>query len=198
MIISPNAALWRMREAEKCTSSSISFRESRKGWEPFAKYASLTAGCENSPLLICVTTASTMMTAESTIIPKSMAPRLIRLPSMPNAFIIPKAKSMLSGMTLATTSPARQLPRKSTSTKMTISPPSTRFRAIVPSTRSTSRVLSMKGSMTTPSGSDFCICAIRAFTFLMTSWKFSPLSMMAMPATTSPSPLRVTTPKRVA
>ena len=96
-----------------------------------------------------------MMTAESTIIPKSMAPNDIRLPSMPKVFIMPKAKSILSGMTLATTSPARQLPRKMTSTKITMSPPSMRLRAMVPSTLSTRLVRSINGSMTTPSGSDF-------------------------------------------
>ena len=147
---------------------------------------------------MCVTTASTMITAESTIMPKSIAPSDMRLPSMPNAFIMPKAKSMLSGMTDATTSPARQLPRNSTSTNMTMSPPSMRLRAIVPSTLPTRSVRSMNGSMTTPSGSERCICAMRSFTLRLTSWKFSPLSMMAMPATTSPSPLRVTAPKRVA
>ena len=139
-----------------------------------------------------------MITAESTIIPKSMAPRLIKFPSMPKVRIIPKAKSILSGMTLATTRPARQFPRKMMSTKMTIRPPSMRLCAMVPSTLSTRSVRSMNGSMITPSGNDFCICLIRSFTFLLTSWKFSPLSMMAIPATTSPSPFRVTAPKRVA
>ena len=186
MIISPKAALWRMRDAEKLTSWFISF------------CVSLSAGYFSLVPLMWLTTASTIITAESTIIPKSMAPRLIRLPSMPKSFIMPKAKSMLSGMTLATTSPARALPRKSMSTKTTISPPSMRLRAMVPSTRSTRLVRSMNGSITTPSGRLFCICAMRCFTLPMTSWKFSPFSMMAIPATTSPSPLRVTAPKRVA
>ena len=117
---------------------------------------------------------------------------------MPKVRIMPKAKSMESGMTDATTMPARQLPRNSTSTNTTMSPPSMRLRPMVPSTRFTRLVRSMKGSTTTPSGSDFCICVMRSFTRAITSWKFSPLSMMAMPATTSPSPLRVTAPKRVA
>ncbi len=147
---------------------------------------------------MCRHTASTIITAESTIIPKSIAPRLIRFPLSPKSLIIPKANSMLNGMTLATTSPARQFPRKSTRMNITISPPATRLWAMVFSTRFTSCVRSMKGSITTPSGRLFCICAIRSFTLRLTSWKFSPFSIIAIPATTSPSPLRVTAPKRVA
>ena len=52
-------------------------------------------------------TASTMMTAPSTISPKSIAPRLIRFPLTPKSFIMPNANSMDSGITEATTSPAR-------------------------------------------------------------------------------------------
>ena len=65
-----------------------------------------------------------MITAPSTIKPKSMAPSDIRLPLTPNAFMRMIAKSMHSGITLATMRPARQLPRKSTSTKITIKAPS--------------------------------------------------------------------------
>ncbi len=177
-------------EAEAKTSSSICCRV--KTFCP--AYLS-----DNSEVpWMWVTTASTIITAPSTIMPKSMAPRLIRLPSTPKVFIMPKAKSMLSGMTLATTRPDRQEPKKRSNTKMTMTPPSTRLRAMVPSTRSTRLVRSMKGSTTTPSGSDFCMSAMRCLTRRLTSWKFSPLSMMAIPHTTSPSPLRVTAPKRVA
>ena len=84
-----------------------------------------------------------------------MAPKLIRLPSMPKVFIIPKANSILSGMTLATTSPALQFPKKMTNTKMTMSPPMIKLCSMVPSTRFTRFVRSMKGSMMTPSGRDF-------------------------------------------
>ena len=137
---------------------------------------------------------STMMTAPSTIIPKSSAPRLIKLPPTPKAFIIPKAKSMASGMTDAATNPARILPKNSMRTNITMSKPSTKFSVIVNVTRSTNCVRSMNGSMTKPLGKLFCTWFMRSFTFLMTCWKFSPLSISVIPLTTSPSPLRVTAP----
>ena len=49
--------------------------------------------------------ASTMITAPSTINPKSIAPSDIRLADTPNRFIIPMAKSMDNGMTDATINP---------------------------------------------------------------------------------------------
>ena len=62
------------------------------------------------------TAFSTMMTAPSTISPKSIAPRLIRLPDRPNAFITITANSSESGMVVATTRPARRSPRSTSST----------------------------------------------------------------------------------
>ena len=50
--------------------------------------------------------ASTIITAPSTIKPKSIAPRLIKLALTPNTFINPKAKSIDSGIADATISPA--------------------------------------------------------------------------------------------
>jgi len=81
---------------------------------------------------------STMMTEPSTIRPKSIAPRLMTEATVPVRYIIPKAKSSDSGMTRATTMPARRLPSSSTSTKMTISPPSARLTLTVRMTRETS------------------------------------------------------------
>ncbi|MNS72844.1 hypothetical protein D3C72_1062640 [compost metagenome] len=117
MMISPNAALVRMREAETKTSSSISC------WLNF--FTDL-----RNPRWCIV--ASTMITAPSTIKPKSIAPRLIRFALTPKTFIIPNAKSIASGMAEATISPARKFPRNSTSTKITINAPSIRFFSTVP------------------------------------------------------------------
>ncbi len=80
---------------------------------------------------ISCTVPSTIITAPSTIIPKSMAPRLMRLAHTPKIFIRIKAKSRASGITEAVISPPRRLPSSSTSTKMTISEPSMRFLATV-------------------------------------------------------------------
>ena len=82
----------------------------------------------------CRTQFSTMTTELSTTRPKSMAPRLIRLPAMPTRSIIVTAKSIESGMAEATISPARKFPRKAKSTAMTRIAPSNRFRSTVLST----------------------------------------------------------------
>ena len=55
---------------------------------------------------------STMMTAPSTMMPKSSAPRLIRLPLTPRSTMPVMVKSIESGMTHAVMSAARMLPRK--------------------------------------------------------------------------------------
>ena len=68
-----------------------------------------------------------MMTAPSTIRPKSIAPRLMRLAEIPNTFIIDIANNIANGITDATTNPALQFPSKRTKMKMTIRPPSMRF-----------------------------------------------------------------------
>ena len=77
--------------------------------------------------VICLTEFSTTITELSTTKPKSMAPRLIRLPAIPHQSIISTAKNMASGMAQATTSPARRFPKSRNSTAMTSSPPSDRF-----------------------------------------------------------------------
>ena len=107
---------------------------------------------------------------------------------------MPMAKNMASGITEATTSPARQLPRNSTSTKITISAPSARLRVTVPMACFTSLVRSRKGSMSTPSGSVFWMVAMRVFTALITAEELAPLSMSTSAPTTSPSWLRVIMP----
>ena len=139
--------------------------------------------------LLCVSwyiTASTIITAPSTIKPKSNAPRLIRLPLTPNIFIIIMANNMANGITDATSKPARTLPRKNTNTKTTINAPSIRFFSTVPMALSTIFVRSRNGSITTPSGNDFCICTIRSFTFLITSLLLAPFNIITTAPATSP------------
>jgi hypothetical protein len=63
----------------------------------------------------------------STTIPKSMAPRLIRLPLRPSAFIAVNATSMANGIAAATMSPPRMLPKSRKSTPITKSAPSARL-----------------------------------------------------------------------
>ena len=72
-----------------------------------------------------------MITAPSTIRPKSMAPRLIRLPDRPNSFMTDTAKSSASGIDVATTSPARRSPSSTKSTTITSNAPSKRLRVTV-------------------------------------------------------------------
>ena len=81
-----------------------------------------------------------MITAPSTISPKSSAPRLIRLPEVRVATMPLMVMSMDNGITNAVISAARRLPSSANSTAMTSKAPSTRFFstvAMVLSTRST-------------------------------------------------------------
>ena len=112
IMISPNAALFLILEAERNTSSSISDCVNR--FIDFRK----PKWC---------TVASTMITAPSTISPKSIAPKLIRLALTPKIFIIPNANSIDNGMAEATINPALRFPRNSTKTKITINAPSIKF-----------------------------------------------------------------------
>ena len=73
-----------------------------------------------------------MITAPSTINPKSIAPKLIRLADIPNQFIMETANNIAKGITEATIKPARQLPNIITKIKMTISPPSSKLVLTVP------------------------------------------------------------------
>jgi hypothetical protein len=78
-----------------------------------------------------------MTTAPSTKSPKSIAPRLIRLPPTPNSRMTAAAPSIAAGIASATTRPARRLPRDRSKTAITSAPPSIRFLAKVPSVAST-------------------------------------------------------------
>ena len=85
---------------------------------------------------------STMMTELSTMSPKSIAPRLMRLAAMPTWSMPLKAKSIDSGIASATMRPARRLPRKTNSTATTRIAPTERFSWTVLMTWSTSSVRS--------------------------------------------------------
>ena len=96
-----------------------------------------------------------MITAPSTINPKSSAPKLIKFPETPKIFIIMMAKSIAKGITDATKNPARKFPRNKTNTKTTINAPSIKFFSTVPIALFTIFVRSRKASIFTPSGSVF-------------------------------------------
>jgi hypothetical protein len=85
---------------------------------------------------------STMITAPSTISPKSSAPRLIRLADVRDCTMPVNVISMASGITAAVSSAARTLPSSANSTTTTSSAPSTRFFSTVASVLSTSVVRS--------------------------------------------------------
>ena len=72
---------------------------------------------------------------------------------------------MESGITDATSNPARRFPKNNTNTKITISAPSIKFLVTVLMALFTILVLSRNGSITTPSGKDFWIEAIRSLIF---------------------------------
>jgi hypothetical protein len=80
--------------------------------------------CKVCGKLILVENTSTIITAPSTIKPKSIAPKLMRLALTPNTFIIPNANNMDKGIAEATIKPARKFPRNKTKTKITINAPS--------------------------------------------------------------------------
>ena len=80
---------------------------------------------------------STMMTAPSTINPKSSAPRLIRLPLMRPWTIPVMVNSMEKGMTHAVISAARMFPSRRKRTTITSTAPSSRFFLTVSMVRST-------------------------------------------------------------
>ena len=83
-----------------------------------------------------------MITAPSTMRPKSSAPRLMRLPETREPTMPVIVHSIAIGMTAAVTSAARTLPSSANSTAMTSNAPSTRLRVTVAIVASTSEVRS--------------------------------------------------------
>ena len=128
------------------------------------------------------------------IIPKSIAPRLIKFAQTPNTFIRMKAKSSDNGIVEATIKPPRQLPNKNTNTKITISAPSIKFWLTVLVVLAINVLRSKNGSIVTPLGSDFCISATRFCTASITSLELAPLSIRTIPPATSPLPSLVNDP----
>ena len=112
------------------------------------------------------------------MIPKSIAPRLIRLASMPNIRISEIANNRERGITDATTSPERKLPNNRTTTNITIRHPKIRFSATVKVVLATSSLRSKKALMYTPSGKAFCTSSTRSFIALMVSLESAPLSII--------------------
>ena len=70
---------------------------------------------------------STITTAPSTMIPKSIAPRLMRLPLTPSLVIPAAASSMDKGIAAVTIKAARTLPSSSSRIAATSNAPSARF-----------------------------------------------------------------------
>ena len=110
--MTPKAADWKMACEETVTSSSISC------WLNTSPFRWRCSRCIMD---------STMMTAPSTIKPKSIAPRLIKLAETPKICIIANAKRRHNGITDATIRPALKFPRSKTKIKTTINPPSSKF-----------------------------------------------------------------------
>ena len=142
-MICPNTALFIILPAVCSTRSFIS------GFEMVVN--------PGKPPLTCsfANTASTIITAPSTISPKSSAPKLIRLPLTPKRFIMITANNIANGIIDATNSPARRLPKKITNTNKTIKAPSSKLSRTVDMALFTILERSRKGSMITPSGKVF-------------------------------------------
>ena len=140
--------------------------------------------------------ASTIITAPSTTIPKSKAPRDIRLAETPNRFIREIANKRDNGITEATIRPALKFPRSRTRIKMTIKPPSNKLVNTVEVVLPISSDRSIKGINSIPSGSDFLIVINRSFILATTLLALLPFIIRTMPPATSPSPFLPIAPKR--
>ncbi len=88
-------------------------------------------GCASD---MCRTEFSTMITELSISTPKSIAPRLIKLPAIPVAIIMLLAKRNDSGIDAATINPARSPPPKTNSAATTSVAPISRLCSAVAST----------------------------------------------------------------
>ncbi len=152
------------------------------------------------PLWACAwarrrTQFSTITTAPSMMMPKSSAPRLMRLALM-RWFTMPvKVNSIDSGITSAVMMAARMLPRNRNRIAITSTAPSSRFFFTVAMALSTSTVRSYTVTAFTPSGRVRLISCILRSTACETLRLFSPISMNTVPSTTS-RPLSVAAPVR--
>ena len=127
--------------------------------------------------------------------PKSSAPRLIRLPLMPKRFMPITANRNDSGITSAVIVAARRLPSSRNSTTTTSSAPSVRFLATVLMVELTSTLRSRTGAATMSAGSDVLTCSRRAAAAWATVRLLPPAIISAVPSTAS-WPLRLAAPRR--
>ncbi len=139
-----------------------------------------------------------MITPPSIIIPKSSAPRLIRLASIPKMYINDNVKSNDKGMMEAIIIAVRRFPRISKTTRITITHPNSRFSKTVIVVRPISSLRSTMGLIKIPSGRVSCTSATLLCTALITFFESAFLSIIIWPITFSPSPLAVMAPKRFA
>ena len=140
-----------------------------------------------------------MITLESTIRPKSIAPRLIRLAVTPVASITLAAKSIDSGIASATISPPRRLPSSASRTTMTRTPPVdqvVQHRA--------QRLVDQVGAVVErlDRHARRAGCFWSSVDLLLDVGRrprrpFSPMSIITSPVTISPWPSRVTSPARI-
>ena len=93
---------------------------------------------------------STIMTAPSTMRPKSMAPKLIKFADTPKMCISAKANNKQSGITEATINPALQFPSNKIKINTTINPPSIRFFSTVLMARPIKTLRSKYGTILIP------------------------------------------------
>ena len=126
-----------------------------------------------------------MMTAPSTMSPKSSAPRLIRLALMRPASMPVAVSIMAIGMTRAVMIAARMLPSARNSTATTSSAPSAKFLDTVRTVASTRSVRLSSVRAWMPGGRSLLISLILASAAAETVRLFSPMSMRAVPSTTS-------------
>ena len=136
-----------------------------------------------------------MMTAPSTIKPKSSAPKLIKFADTPVLTMPVIVINMASGMIAAVINAARRLPNNRNSTATTSKEPSNKFLLTVAMALSTNAVRSYTGVAITPSGNDACTSLSRLATFWATVREFSPINIMAVPSTVS-TPSWVAAPVR--
>ncbi|CZH23965.1 Uncharacterised protein [Legionella pneumophila] len=133
----------------------------------------------------CLMQFSTIMTAPSTIKPKSRAPKLIKLALILLVTIPVMVNSMDRGITMAVISAARTLPKNKNRMTQTNSAPSSRLFFTVLIVAFTSKVRLYTVTASTPSGSVLLISFILAATRSDTVRLFSPISINTVPKTTS-------------
>ena len=138
---------------------------------------------------------STMTMAPSTMMPKSSAPRLIKLALTLLLTMPVNVNSMDKGITIAVISAARKLPSSKNSTATTSAAPSIRLVATVRMVLSTKMVRLYTAVATTPCGKLRLISSSFLADALETVRLFSPININTVPSTTS-SPFCVAAPLR--